>query len=207
MYNKSKNINNITLYHQNIQSLTNKIDELSIIMHKNYIGPHFVCLTEHHLKETEITKISFEVYTLASGFCRKNSLGGGICILINKNLAYQSVDLNKLCYEKILETRAVKLYLKSLQLIIFCIYIAPTGDLKQFFTLMENILNHFLKPTVTFLLCGDLNINLLTKSNEAIKLLTLMNTYSLTQVIDFPTRITKKIWSINRHYFCRHFKI
>jgi hypothetical protein len=54
---------------------------------------------------------------------------------------------------------------------------------------MENILNHFLKPTVTFLICGNLNINLLTKSNEAIKLLTLMNTYNLTKVVDFPTRI------------------
>ena len=52
---------------------------------------------------------------------------------------------------------------------------------------MENILNHFLKPT--FLICGDLNINLLAKSNEAIKLLTFMNTYNLTQVADFPTRI------------------
>jgi hypothetical protein len=55
---------------------------------------------------------------------------------------------------------------------------------------MENILNHFMKPTITFLICGDLNINLLTQSNEAIKLFTLMNTYNLTQVVDFPTRIT-----------------
>jgi hypothetical protein len=47
-----------------------------------------------------------------------------------------------------------------------------------------------LKPTATFLICGDLNINLFSKSNEAIKLLTLMNTYNLTQVVDFPTRIT-----------------
>jgi hypothetical protein len=55
---------------------------------------------------------------------------------------------------------------------------------------MENILNHFFKPTVTFLIRGDLNINLFTKSNESIKLLTLMNTYNLTQVADFPTSIT-----------------
>ena len=47
-----------------------------------------------------------------------------------------------------------------------------------------------MKPTVTFLICGDLNINLLAKSNEAIKLLTFMNTYNLMQVVDFPTRIT-----------------
>jgi hypothetical protein len=55
-YNKSKNINNITLYHQNVRSLTNKIDELSIIMQKNYIGPHFICLTEHHLKKIKSQK-------------------------------------------------------------------------------------------------------------------------------------------------------
>jgi hypothetical protein len=55
---------------------------------------------------------------------------------------------------------------------------------------MEKILNYFLQSKVTFLICGDLNINLLTKSNDALRLLTLMNTFNLTQVVDFPTRIT-----------------
>jgi hypothetical protein len=83
-------MNNITLYHQNVQSLTNKIDELSIAMHKNYIGPHFICLTEHHLKETEISKISLEAHILASGFCRKKSLGGGACIFYKQKLSLSS---------------------------------------------------------------------------------------------------------------------
>ena len=56
---------------------------------------------------------------------------------------------------------------------------------------MEQILTHLLQPKLTFLICGDLNINLLTKGNEASKLLTLMNTLNLTQVVNFPTRITK----------------
>jgi hypothetical protein len=57
---------------------------------------------------------------------------------------------------------------------------------------MEKILNYkyFLQPKATFLICGDLNMNLLTKSNDASKLLTLMNTFNPTQVVDFPTRIT-----------------
>ena len=55
---------------------------------------------------------------------------------------------------------------------------------------MENILNYLLKPTVTSLICGDPNINLLSNSNKATKLLTLMKTYNLAQVVDFPTRIT-----------------
>jgi hypothetical protein len=54
---------------------------------------------------------------------------------------------------------------------------------------MEKILNYLLKPCVTFLVCGNLNINLLSNCNEATKL-TLMKTYNLTQIVDFPTRIT-----------------
>ena len=80
--------------------------------------------------------------------------------------------------------------MESLKLIIFCVYTAPTGNLELFFSLMEKMLNHLLQPKLTFLICGDLNINLLTKSNDASKLLTLMNTFNLTQVVDFPMRIT-----------------
>ena len=187
---KSKTMNNIILYHQNVQSLNNKIDELSVILHTNYIGPHFVCFSEHHLKETELSKISFDGYTLASGYCRENSLGGGVCIFKKKNLAYQIIDLSKYYCEKVLEICAVRYQLKSSKLIIPCVYRAPIGNLKQFYVLMENILNYLLKPTVTFLICGDPNINLLSNSNEATKLLTLMKTYNLTQIVDFPTRIT-----------------
>jgi hypothetical protein len=55
---------------------------------------------------------------------------------------------------------------------------------------MENILNHLLKPSVTFLICGDLSINLPVNSSEATKLLTLMKTYNLTQMFNYLTRIT-----------------
>jgi hypothetical protein len=82
---KCKNQKNVILYHQNVQSLTNKIDELNIILHNNYIDPHCVCFSEHHFKETELSKISFEGYTLATGYCRGNSMGGGVCIFIKKN--------------------------------------------------------------------------------------------------------------------------
>jgi exonuclease III len=188
--NNSKGINTIILYHQNIRSVTNKIDELSIHLQTNGISPHFICLTEHHLKETEITNFAIEGYEVASRFCRKESLGGGVCILINKKLSYFAVDLNQYCQEKTIEICALKLQFKSLKLMIFCVYRAPTGNLNLFFNQLEYILSSLVQPNVTFLICGDLNINLLTKSNAASKLLTLMNTHNLTQVVDFPTRRT-----------------
>jgi hypothetical protein len=88
-------MNNIILYHQNVQSLTNKMDELGIILLNNYIDPHFVCFSEHHLKDTELSKISFNEYTFAVGHCRENSPGGGVCIFTKNNLVYQTIDLSK----------------------------------------------------------------------------------------------------------------
>jgi hypothetical protein len=118
--------------------------------------------------------------------------------LNKKQPKYQPIDLSQFCHEKPLEICAVKLYLELLKvkLIVFCIYRAPTGILEHFFSLMEKILNYSLQPKVTFLICGDLNINLLTKSNDASRLLTLMNTFNMTQVVDFPTRTTNKTESL-----------
>ena len=181
-------MNTISLYHQNIRSVTNKIDELSIHMQTNSIGPHFICLTEHHLKETEINNLTFMGYKLASEFCRKKFLGGGVCIFTNNKLSYSTMDLNQFCHEKTLEICAVKIHFEPFKLIIFCVYRAPTGNLNLFFKLLENILNKFAQPNVTFLICGDININFLVKSNAASKLLTLMNTHNLSQIVDFPTR-------------------
>ena len=161
--NKRKSTNSITIYHQNIQSITNKSDELSKNLQMNHIRPHLIFLTEHHRKESEITKFSLDGYILASSFCRRESLGGEVCILISNNIIFQSIDLKPFCHEKTLEICAVKLHLKTIKLIIFCIYRAPAGSIKQFYDTLENILNHFLQPNITYLICGDLNINLFIK--------------------------------------------
>ena len=188
--NKCKNMNNIILFNQNVQSLTNKIDDLSKILHRNHIDPHFVCFSEHHLKETELSKISLDGYTFATGYCRENSLGGGVCTFTKQKLVHQIIDLSKYCCVKLLEICAARFQLKSFKLIILCVNRPPTGNLKQFYVLKENILNYLLKTAVNFLICGDVNINRLATSNEATKLLTLMKTYNLTQMVDFPKRIT-----------------
>ena len=110
--------------------VTNKMDELSIILHNNYIDPHFVCFSEHHLKDTELSKTSFKGYTLAAGYCRENSPGGGACIFTKNNLVYQTIDLSKYCSEKLLAICAIRYQLKSFKLIILCVYRPPTGNLK-----------------------------------------------------------------------------
>ena len=127
---------------------------------------------------------------LRLGIVERTLWGEVFVVSPKKKLVYQTIDRSEYCSEKILEICAIRFQLKSFKLIILCVYRPPTGNLKQFYVLMENILNYLLKPAVSFLICGDLNISLLVNSSEATKLLTLMKTYNLTQMVDFPTRIT-----------------
>jgi hypothetical protein len=99
------------------------------------------------LKESELSKISLDVYIFATGYCRENSLGGGVCVFTKQKLAYHSIDLSEYCsenYEKYIFLGSNKKF----NLIILCVYRPPTGNLKQFCVLMENILYYLLKPLV-----------------------------------------------------------
>jgi hypothetical protein len=51
------NQNKFIIYHQNIRGINNKIDELLLSFTEL---PHVICLSEHHLKEFEITIISLD---------------------------------------------------------------------------------------------------------------------------------------------------
>ena len=74
-------------------------------------------------------------------------------------------------------------------MIVCCVYSFPSGNLNQFTKLLEGILKHLYQPSVTFLICGDLNVNFLLESLAKQTLETLMKTFNLTQVVNFSTRI------------------
>lgn len=131
--------------------------------HKNCIVPQFVCLTEQQLKEAEITKFPIEGYKHASYFCRKVHLGGGVCIFTKKDLIYQSITLNHLYKEKSIEICVIKLHFISHTLIILCLYRSTAENLDLFLNTLDNILKQFLIPNLTYIICVDLNINLLIK--------------------------------------------
>jgi len=61
--------NSLIIYHQNICGLMNKTDELISSMFP--VPPHILCLTEHHVKDTEINQINIEGFKLYTAYCRK----------------------------------------------------------------------------------------------------------------------------------------
>jgi len=71
--------NNLTILHQNVRGLKNKIDEFLISLPQN--EPQVICLTEHHLQTEEIDSVNFGHYTLGSAFCRQIFKQGGCLYL------------------------------------------------------------------------------------------------------------------------------
>jgi hypothetical protein len=58
---------NLTIYHQNIRGIRNKIDEFLIFLSAN--EPQIICLSEHNLRTIEIDKLNFCQYTIGTSFC------------------------------------------------------------------------------------------------------------------------------------------
>jgi hypothetical protein len=72
--------NSFAIFHQNICGLKSKTDELISSMLPT--PPHIICLTEHHLKYTDVDQINIEGFKLSTAYCRETMKKGGVYYLL-----------------------------------------------------------------------------------------------------------------------------
>jgi hypothetical protein len=101
-----------------------------------------------------VNEVPDEDYVLACSYCRETSLAGGVCILINQRLKHTAIALGSFCHEKTFEACAVKLSSESLEIVVICIYRAPSGDLVHFFSLLQQLLDYLLRQSKFYNLWG-----------------------------------------------------
>jgi hypothetical protein len=82
-------------------------------MQSNFIRPHLIYLSEHHMREQEIINFSLNNCRLAWSFCREEFSNGGVCILTRNDINFNTIDLIKFCSNKTFEIRATKLNTKN----------------------------------------------------------------------------------------------
>ncbi|XP_023702159.1 uncharacterized protein LOC111861650 [Cryptotermes secundus] len=183
-YNKNK----LTILHQNIRGIINKVDEFLNSLSLN--APQIICLSEHHLKTDEISEVNFDHYTVGTSYCRQTYSHGGVCVLVHKNIQFNTINPDQFNKEKDLEICALKLNVASNNFTIICIYRSPTGNFSYFLNQLELILNKVHKTSSELILCGDLNINYLNDSSRKDLLDSLLASFNLFSTINFPTRIS-----------------
>jgi exonuclease III len=164
-YNKNVDIEvPFRVYHQNIRGLKGKINEL--VLSFSDVAPHIICLTEHHLKDQEIDITHIPNYKLGAKYCRLNLKNGGVSIYILDTLTHSNISLLKYCKEQDFEICAIQLHTQENNIVILCLYRAPTQNFGNFLNTMDKILNSLHKSKTEFIICGDININYMEMSNN-----------------------------------------
>jgi hypothetical protein len=93
--------NSFTIFHQNICGLKSKTDELISSMLPS--PPQIICLTEHHLKYTEVDQINIEGFKLCTAYCRQTMKKGEVCIFAQNGHECSKIEVNKYCKEQDIE--------------------------------------------------------------------------------------------------------
>jgi hypothetical protein len=58
----------LQIYHQNIQGLRCKVDEILNFLYPDF--PHIFCISEHHLEQLELDAVQLGNYILGASYCR-----------------------------------------------------------------------------------------------------------------------------------------
>ena len=143
----------------NCNGITNKLAEIKYILKKK--KPDICCLSETKLTGKK-TLPKFEDYN-AEYRCRINQQGGGIAMIIKKEILYTQLDLNY--YNKgLLEIQGIKVKLKNSQILAMINFYNPKN------TITDDELEYYLKQVGNkFIMTGDLNAHSLILDDTCVR--------------------------------------
>ena len=185
----------LSIFHHNVQSLSNKLLELNALLSQWPKMPDILCFSEHWLLSDQILHLNIDQYKLADSFCRTNDKHGGSCIFVSKSIKIKEVSsLKNFGREKTLEISAIEIV--KFKIIVICVYRSPNSDVKMFFNLIDEAINRVLNKGCLLVICGDLNINLLQNNSLQKTLLNLLLSNNLLNTVQSPTRVSSNSCSL-----------
>jgi len=183
--NRKKLVNShvFTLLVQNVQYLKSKINEIEIFLSESQ--PSLACFTELALSSSEVDALYIPGYKVLTTFVReknrhKQSGGVGIFLKTMNDFDCTVIDVSNFCADKILEAAAVKISANNFSLIVLTVYRSPKHAneyVSEFLDRLNDLLSTVLNIENNFLLCGDLNIDLLKETHSQREYLKLMNSF------------------------------
>jgi hypothetical protein len=99
-----------------------------------------LCISEHHLRESELQLTHLANYSLGASNCRKTFFKGGVSIFVYRNLKYNNINIDKFSIDKDIEAFAIQLDSTFNKLCILAIYRSPKGDFTNFLERLDLIL-------------------------------------------------------------------
>ncbi|MDR2880066.1 MAG: endonuclease/exonuclease/phosphatase family protein [Fusobacteriales bacterium] len=186
---------NLSVLHQNVQSLKNKLLELDMVLKLSLGDIDVLCFTEHWVKEDYLNLIHIDQYKLVSYFSRKKHEHGGSCIYVKEGIRTKEINyFNNLNEEKEFEMSVTELI--DYGFIVLCIYRSPDSDFQIFVKKLELVMQKTQLKKKKLIICGDWNLNFMVDNNKIQEVKILLKSYNLTNLVNLPTRITPTSKSI-----------
>lgn len=91
-FNASQFINTLTIFHLNIRSVTNKIDQLCVWLSKLVSKPTVIFLSETWSHDTSPTLI-LPGYNIVN-VPRMKGIGGGVCVCIDSSIRFEVIPIS-----------------------------------------------------------------------------------------------------------------
>ena len=186
----------LKLYHLNVCSLLPKIDELRITNGISNNEASVVCFSETHLSSNIIdSDLLLNGYNLFRRD-RLNKSGGGIAAYVNRDIHC----INRNDFESIhIESLWLEIIQKISSPLLLCVLYRPPDSTVQWFENFENELVKACYYSSNIIIMGDLNIDMLKKVPKHWE--DLCNSYSLSQMVQQPTRITSNSKTLIDHIY------
>lgn len=144
----------------------NKIEELEVFLDTLEVTFSFLCVSETWMREGQVDSIVINDFTPAASYSRRKKRGGGVCIYVrdSDHLEYKERILKPV--EGVFEVCAVDVNaIKPFTIV--TIYRPPnSGNLTDFLKHLEDLFMQLIRAKRHFIVCGDLNINLLDHSQR-----------------------------------------
>ena len=175
-------VNSLDVLHLNTRSIRKKMDYIENIAESF----HILCFSETHL-DTSVTTNNLLLDGFDEPFRKdRSNNGGGIMIYVSSVLKYKRrTDLEN----PRVETIWIEVKLKSYNVLICCFYRSDFVSLQSLFNPeMQSSIVEALNFTPYVILTVYINIDFLQLTNSQLR--DCLSLFSLTNVIDEPTRIT-----------------
>lgn len=167
---------------------SDKLDQLLLDI-EQFPSICILCLVEIGVRRDMVHTYRIDGYRLISYYCRPTLKCGGVGIWVRNDLESREIDVSSFCIEQHFEVCGIFLNCCDFQTIILNCYRSPCGDESMFINSVETVLDHFYRPNVNILICGDTNFDMFS-NNHYETLCNIVSCFNMKNAVGWPTRVT-----------------